>query len=206
MLNMRALINLFETIRSEVDESGAGPSRVIQHIRDGNVFIMISAMRGDMKHSVNLRRTEKLKAMLQSLSLSFIETEGEYQEEGRPDPSPEKSFFIMPRRGKKTVSPEIFRQFGVKLMHAFDQDSILFGDGKLASLIFSDGSTADLGDTVTFRPEVIKNLGGFSKIRGRVFSFTDSPTARQPVQKSDSTLEPAKTGGMQYGSKNTNVS
>jgi hypothetical protein len=202
MATMRALINLFEMIEGELDEAGAGPSRVVQHIRDGHVFIMLSAMRGDLKHSENLHRTSKLKIMLQGMPLSFIETEGEYQEEGQPEPSPEQSFFIMPKNGKNTLSPEVFRSFGIKLMQAFDQDSILYGDGKLASLIFSDGSTVDLGDTMTFRPEVIKDLGGFSKIRGRVFSFTDAPTAAKPVEKPDQISEPAKTKGVQYGQSN----
>ena len=105
----------------------------------------------------------------------------------------------MPRKGNATVTAEPFRQFGIKLMHTFEQDSILYGDGRTASLIFNDGSTADLGNTATFRPEVIKNLGGFSKVKGRVFSFTDAPTAAKPVEKPDQSEEPAKTRGVTYG-------
>jgi hypothetical protein len=191
----RQLVTLVESLHTPLDEAGAGPSRVVQHIRDGNIFIMLSAMRADLKRSENLRRTEKLKAMLTSLPVSFIETEGEYHEEGQPEPSRELSFFVMPKRGARKLTAEQFRHFGIKLMHAFDQDSILYGDGKLASLIFSDGSTADLGDTLTFRPEVIETLGGFSKIRGRKFSFTDKPTASMPVEPPDR----ATTKGVTYG-------
>lgn len=182
----------------ELDEAGAGPSRIIQHIHDGQMFIMISAMRGALRHGENLRRTAQLRRMLQGLPLSFIETEGEYQEQGRAEPSPEKSFFVMPQRAKHRISADAFRDLGIKMMHTFDQDSILFGDGKLATLIFDNGDTMDLGDTATFRPEVIDTLGGFSKIKGRKFSFTDAPTAARAVAKSAAT-EPAKPGGVTYG-------
>lgn len=198
-MTIRELLNLLEAFEPELDEAGAGPSRVVQHIRDGNVFIMLSAMRGNLPHQENLRRTEKLNHMLGKLPVSFIETEGEYQEDGQSQPSPEKSFFVMPRKGATSVSPDAFRDFGVKLMHVFDQDSILYGNGKIASLIFDNGSTIDLGNTMTFRPEVIQDLGGFSKIKGRKFSFTDAPTASKPIDKVDAALEPAKTKGVPYG-------
>jgi hypothetical protein len=178
--SLRDLATLVETgLHTELDENGAGPARIIQHIRNGAVFIMISAMRGDRTRAENLKRTEKLKQVLTRMAVSFIETGGEYHEDGQDEPSEEKSFFIMPRRGTRTLSPKTFRAFGMKLMHGFQQDSILFGDGHIASLIFGDGSEIDLGDTVTFRPEIIKNLGGFSKIKGRPFSFTSRSTAKQ---------------------------
>lgn len=201
---MRDLINLFENVfhrEPELDEGGAGPSRIVQHIRDGKVFFMISAMRGEHKHAENLRRTIKMKKMFRELPVVFIETEGEYTELGRDEPSPEKSFFVMPAKGKPEHTAGPFRKFGIKLMHVFDQDSILYGDGRLASLIFENGSTFDLGNTVTFRPEVIKDLGGFSRIKGRTFSFTDASTAGQPVTKSHSVSEPALTKGVTYGQK-----
>jgi hypothetical protein len=201
MITMRNLMTLFEDaqIEGEIDEAGAGPSRVVQHIRDGNVFIMLSAMRSNMSHAENLQRTEKLKQMLTTLPVSYFETAGEYTREGETAPSPEISFFIMPRKANAAVTAPVFRDFGIKLMHTFDQESILYGDGETATLIFQDGTTADLGNTVTFRPEIIKNLGGSSKIKGRVFSFTDAPTAAKPVEKPDQTQEPTKTHGTAYG-------
>jgi hypothetical protein len=195
---MRSYISLYEQFQQEIDEAGAGPSRIVKHIHNGAVFIMLSAMRADIKHSENLRRTDQLARLLSSKPVSFIETEGEYHEEGQTDPSPEKSFFVMPRRGAHRITPDQFRDFGIKLMKRFNQDSILFGDGKMATLIFSNGETMDLGDAVTFRPEIIQNLGGFSKIKGRPFSFTDRPTAGADVGADDESV-PSKTRGTIYG-------
>lgn len=185
----------------DLEESGAGPNRIAQHIRNGSMFITISAMRANLKRSVNLRRTKELKNILDRYpGISSIEIEGEYQEEGSDKPSPENSFFIMPRDQHTHVSPEAFRQFGIRLMQVFDQDSICYGDGKLVSLICSDESIIDLGNTTTFRTEVIADLGGFSKIKGRKFGFTDQPTAERPVvNKADNSEVPTKTKGIRYG-------
>lgn len=195
MTTMRKYMNLFEDFEQKIDEAGAGPSRIVQHVRDGAVFFMLSAMRANLDYAQNKRRTEKLESALKQLPVSFIRTTGEYQEEGQPEPSTELSFFVMPRRGSGAMVADAFRKFGIKLMHAFEQDSILFGDGKSVGLIFSDGTTMNLGDHATFRADVISQLGGYSKIKGRQFSFTDKDMAGKAKQDN----QPATTKGVAYG-------
>jgi hypothetical protein len=88
-------------------------------------------------------------------------------------PSAEFSFFVMPAQ---TLGIDVLRRIGVKLMHDFDQDSIVFGDGEQVTLIENDGNEFPIGDNATFDPAKIDKLPGFTKIRGRKFSFTDQPT------------------------------
>jgi hypothetical protein len=87
-------------------------------------------------------------------------------------------------RTKKDKTPDNFIR-----MHTFNQDAIMVGDGKMVSLLFADGSEQDLGEALTFRPEIITDLGGFSKIKGRKFSFTDPDTAGAQVDKETVTTQ-----------------
>lgn len=161
----------------EVEEAGAGPSRIVSHIQDGTPFIMISAFRGTNPHKVNVQRHAQMKHVLAKYPVSYIQTEGEYQEEGSDEPKPEQSLFIMPNRDDTTMPSKRLLAIGKALMAMFNQDSILYGDGEMVWLVFNDGSTDKLGNRLTFRPEVIDTLGGFSKVKHRKFSFTDPDTA-----------------------------
>lgn len=172
----------------KLEEAGAGLSRIVTHIRDGTPFLMVSAFRGTNPHNVNLQRHAQMKQILQRYPVSYIQTEGEYHEEGSPEPKAELSYFIMPSRGNVVMPTKRLLAIGKSLMAAFDQDSILFGDGETVSLVFNDGSTMKLGNRLTFRPEVIDTLGGFSKLKQRKFSFaepeaTPGAAAYQPKQK-----------------------
>jgi hypothetical protein len=150
-----------------LDEAGAGPARIAQHIKDGEMFFMISAMRQNLSKQENEKRTQVLKNKLAAMpGCSFIETTGEYQEIGQEEPGVEKSFFVLPR--SKNTGEMKFFDFAKKMMNIFDQDSML---------ITNDGETIALGSNLTFDPSVIKNLGGFSKIKGRKFSFADQGEA-----------------------------
>jgi len=161
-----------------LDESG--PSRIIKHIHDGMPFIMVSAYRADKDHATNLRRHDRMKHIIHGLLLSYIKTEGEYHEVGADAPSAEQSFFIMPMREHDRIPNDRLLAIGEKLMHAFDQDTIVYGDGETVWLIANDGSKDKLGNRLTFRPEIIDTLDGFSKVKGRKFSYTnaDVPSAR----------------------------
>ena len=162
-----------------VSEAGAGPSRIMRHIRSGEPFIMVSAMRSDLSHRENVKRTDALrKALANNSAVTFIPTGGEYIEDGNTEPSPEMSFFIL-RRSPRT-NPRKFIEFGQKMMKVFNQDAIIVGDGTSIDLIERDGSRFTIGDATTFRPEIIRTLPGFSSIKGRKFSVTstdDVPTA-----------------------------
>jgi hypothetical protein len=171
---MRKLMQIMES--EMLDEAGAGPARIAQHIKDGEMFFMISAMRQNLSKQENEKRTQVLKNKLAAMpGCSFIETTGEYQEIGQEEPGVEKSFFVLPR--SKNTGEMKFFDFAKKMMNIFDQDSILIGAGNKVSLITNDGETIALGSNLTFDPSVIKNLGGFSKIKGRKFSFADQGEA-----------------------------
>jgi hypothetical protein len=131
-------MKLRELYDVQIDEAGAGPSRINTHIRNGVMFIMLSAMRAHLSRAANMRRTELMRSILsKNRSVSFIETTGEYHEEGQPEPSEELSFFIMPTND--AVNPEIFKSFGITMMKKMDQDSIIFGNGEDIYLIENSG-------------------------------------------------------------------
>jgi hypothetical protein len=154
----------------------AGVSRMVQHIREGTPFFMLSAMRANVPYDENLRRSRRLRHILNGLPVSYITTEGEYHELGADEPSEEFSFFVMPGHQHGATSIDLLRRIGVKLMHDFDQDSIVFGDGETITLLEHDGNEFPIGDNATFNLDKIAKLPGFTKIRGRKFSFTDEPT------------------------------
>lgn len=174
-MTMRSIIDLIEN--AMLDEAGAGPARIMQHLHNGTPFLMLSAMRADLPMAQNKRRTELLKRKLTGLPVSFITTGGEFHEIGQDEPSEEVSFLIMPGPGVKL---EALRSFGENLMGAFDQDAIILGDGESVHLIEKDGNSFVIGDAASFDPAVVKGAEGFSKIKGRKFTFTtktDTPAA-----------------------------
>jgi len=187
--SVRDLLTIVEN--SKLDEAGAGPSRIVTHVQNGVPFFMISAMRADMPHKNNVQRTRLLSDQLSFYGLVFIRTTGEYQEDGQDSPSEEMSFFVM---APKHVKIDSFVNIGKSLMQVFQQDSILVGNGENVYLLFGDGSTHSLGTAATFSPAVLAHLGGFSKIKGRKFSFTeptDAPNAiRYGQQRSEKKLKP----------------
>lgn len=187
--SVRDLLAIVEN--TQLDEAGAGPSRIVTHVQNGEKFFMISAMRADMPHSVNMRRTKLLSETLANYGLVFIRTTGEYQEDGQDTPSEELSFFVM---APDHMKMNRFSKLATNLMQIFKQDSILVGNGENVYLLFSDGSTHSLGTAATFSPAVLAHLGGFSKIKGRKFSFTEPDSAPNAVrygqQRSEKKLKP----------------
>jgi hypothetical protein len=182
--SVRDLLTIVEN--SQLDEAGAGPSRIVKHVQDGTPFFMISAMRADLPHSANMRRTQLLSEELAQHGLVFIRTTGEYQEDGQETPSQELSFFVMAPEHVKLAR---FVKIGTTLMTIFKQDSILVGNGENVFLQFADGSTHSLGTAATFAPAVLAHLGGFSKVKGRKFSFTEPDAAPNAVRYGQSRPE-----------------
>ena len=156
----------------------AGPSRIIKHIHDGTPFIMVSAYRADKDHATNLQRNARMKHILRGLMLSHIQTEGEYHELGAAEPSPEQSFFIMPMRDHDSIPGDHLLAIGEKLMHAFEQDSIIYGDGEMVWLISNDGTKQKLGNRLTFQPKT----DAFTKVKGRKFSYTNASQAATGIR------------------------
>jgi hypothetical protein len=167
-MTMRSIIDLIEN--AMLDEAGAGPARITQHVRDGRPFLMLSAMRANLPMSQNKKRTDLLKRKLTGLPVSFIVTGGEFHELGQEEPSEEVSFLIMPAPG---IDLDALKKFGVDLMNAFEQDAIVFGDGESVNIIEQDGTTFQIGDAASFDPAVVRKSEGFSKIKGRSFTFTN---------------------------------
>lgn len=179
-MNMRDLILLAEGV--DIVETGAGPSRILSHIRRGTPFFMISAFRQNLPHEQNLKRSAMLKKKLAELpGLSFIETSGEYQDEGSEMPGVENSFFVLPRSGR--TNGKYFVEMARRLGHLFQQESVLVGDGEAVFLVFmvADAEPVYLGTSLTFNLKAIEQVGAFSKIKNRKFSFADPDKAPEAV-------------------------
>lgn len=178
---MRRFMNLIA--EALIDEAGAGPSRIVKHIRAGVPFITISAMRGDNDHKTNMKLTRELHAELSRMPVSLIEIEGEYEETLADDTKqkqPELSFFVMPTSRIGPLALDRFLQIGLLLCQKYRQQEIGFGDGESIYLVNRHGERNKIGDAVTFAPKNVMELPGFSEIKGRKFSFThlaDHPQA-----------------------------
>lgn len=182
MTDMRHIMNLIS--EATLDEmAGAGPARIVHHIKEGTPFIMISAMRADLSPSDNKRRTELLRQKLANLPVSYIVTGGEFHELGQELPSEEVSFFIMPDEG---VAIDALKRLGDGLMRAFDQDAFLCGDGDSVIYLGKDGEEFSIGDAASFDLANLRDAPGFSKIKGRKFTFTNKQE---------------KTGSVAYGKR-----
>jgi hypothetical protein len=193
MNQFRDLIRIIESNQEQIDEAGAGPSRVVTHIRGGTPFFMVSAFRADIPHAENIKRNDIMRKQLASIpATSFIQTSGEYQEVGQEQPSEELSFFVLPR--KKITNMEMFHKIGLDLMSAFSQDSIILGDGETVSLAFSDGSQMNIGNAVTFRMDLVKKADGHSSVRGRKFTFKSLDDAPQATPYGNSAMADEKRG------------
>jgi hypothetical protein len=180
MNNMRDLIILAESV--DLVEAGAGPSRILSHIRRGMPFFMVSAFRQHLPHEENLKRSEMLKKKLAEMpGLSFIETTGEYQEDGNEMPGVENSFFVLPR--SRNTNAKYFVEMAKRLGHLFQQESVLVGDGEAVFLVFmtADHEPVYLGTSLTFNLKAIEKVGAFSKIKNRKFSFADPDQAPEAV-------------------------
>ena len=95
---------------------------------------MMSAFRGtDSK--VNMENHKKLKAELKKLQLGFFEIDGVYKYTNGTTEA-ELSVFIPIRSDKYSV--ESFKSVGLKLRKKFNQESILYSDGKSATLIYAN--------------------------------------------------------------------
>lgn len=173
MIDMRALLNLFE---STLDEMASSPSRLVTHVREGKPFFMISAFRADLPRSENMKRDAMLRSKLTGFELTaYLRTTGEYQEIGQDKPSRELSYFVLPKRDD--IDRGRFVDFASALQKAFNQDSIIIGDGEKIWLSFSPTDRINLGDAVTFRMDLIDKAEGFSIMRGRKFTFTGQDDA-----------------------------
>jgi hypothetical protein len=169
-----------------LQEAGAGVSRIVTHIRKGDPFITISAMKWHIPYRENMKRTEELQQKLHSLPVSSIETEGEYPErqpDGTTRPAIEKSFFVLPKKSHGArIDLDKFLRFGMKLMNDYEQESIGYGDGNEIYLVYSDGHKESIGNAVTFSAANVAKLAGWSRRRGTRFSFTDLDTHSGAVE------------------------
>lgn len=168
-----------------MEMAGAGPARIIQHIRQGTPFITISAMRSEYDAKTNKMADEHLRAALGTLPVSFIPVEGEFIEtldDGTQVPATESSYFVMPKHALGNTSLEKFKLLGLKLCKKFGQEAYGFGDGSKIYFIDQDEGSFYAGDAVTFDAAKIDKLPGFSKIKGRKFSFTKSRQHRDATK------------------------
>lgn len=95
-------------------------SRVWQFVEDPNRgFVMISPAREYLSDSENKERYEQLKKDVRALGYGYIETRGGYEEKGAGIVT-EPSLLV----------PEMSRKDAIALGEKYDQDSILYKDGR----------------------------------------------------------------------------
>lgn len=174
MITMRSLINLVES--QTLDEAGAGASRIVSHIRNGDVFMAISAFRADKPMAVNMKRTESLKAHFAKLPVAYIVTTGEYHEIGQDEPSEEISFFVLPKKG---VPLSAVITWGKKLRALFDQDSFIYGDGETIHLVDAEGDY-EIGDRMSFSPKALRDAPGITKVKNKPFTYMHKDDEKAP--------------------------
>jgi hypothetical protein len=159
-----------------ITEAGAGMSRIVQHIRNGVPFMAISARRGERSPEENKKADARLREFLSNSPVSFIRIEGKYDETlptGEREPSYENSYFVMPRTQTGNVDTSRFAKFARFAANKFDQEGVLFGNGAAVYFMDSSGDYHRIGDVATFDTDLIDEIGEWSQIKKRRFSFVD---------------------------------
>ena len=155
--------------RSGIDEAGAGPSRIVQHIKAGRPFFTIAAEREYRDDKANKEANRQLKSALSKSPVGYIKQSGEWEGVA------ESSYIVFPNNNLDDHQLSRFRDLGQALMQKFDQLAIVFGDGEKIVMINNDGSVDDWGlDSVSFSPDKMKSAGGHSTIKGQNYVFAPS--------------------------------
>lgn len=171
-------------------EAGAGMARILQHIKTGIPFFIISAFRSEYSKNMNVdMRTKQLSQDIQAYNLGFIQLRGHWIDDPRVDEEGnttkgedtyENSLFVNAFKRKDGVventednkyTVDELQQIAQSLAEKYDQRSYIFGDGKDIFEIFTDGSKKNyLGNQISIKQEVLQ--GPYSDIKGKKFVFS----------------------------------
>lgn len=162
---------------SSLNEASIG--RLKQHIDKGDVFVAVSAFRGNYTRSENLKRQARLRSLVDSHTLTqsnekkigHFDVIGGYEEEDEKTGKKRKveeiaTFIVGSKEQEKTI-----KNLGLALGKEFDQDSILFcHDGKVYEVFTRKTSEHNVGDENylgTYHYNTVSKY--YSKIRGKTF-------------------------------------
>lgn len=146
---------------------GAGLSRIQHWVTQGVPFAMITAFRHNNSNQVNDSLNSQLISSLNSKGLGGIQLVGYWQESGDTEPTKEKSFFVPYTGGDE----HLFRKLMQDLCGQYNQDAVLYSDGKNVGFLDRGGSFTPAFSSISFGSSQIKQ--GWSELRGRKFTFVE---------------------------------
>jgi len=160
----------------------ASLGRVLQHIKNENVFGAVTAFRGvdslnrPITRAENKKRNKKLEAEIKSAGYGFVKAKGFYIENfGTKDANPvqEDTFFVFPKdeTEKNNIKSDLVK-WGAK----YDQESILYVEDGFGYLVGTGGygneGGMSKGQTIKIGKFAPSKLGEFyTKIKKRPFTF-----------------------------------
>jgi len=185
----------------QLDEmAGAGPSRVVNHLRAGVPFFTISAMRNEYTPEENRHRMRRLRKDIMAKNVSCLPISGGFDETGEHGITSveEESFFVSPRDHKNTDVGHFLR-WAKHLNNKFDQEGIMFGNGTEIFFVDQKGQMFPVGDAASFDPEILAKASGWSKLKQRKFTFANSSAVPKSVKYNAPAPPPASdiTSGLQ---------
>lgn len=160
------LLDLLVEDTQDVNEAGAGLSRIISHIQDGTPFIMMSAFRPNYSMKQNRERMKQLNSDLQRAGFGVIKLDGVWEGDSEP------SFFAIPRNIE--LGGRMARKLSVHLGQKYEQDATIMGDGDMVYLLGQDGSEWETFDAATIDGDDLNRLPGQSRIKGKSFALVKS--------------------------------
>jgi Protein of unknown function (DUF3293) len=129
-------------------------TRMWQHIQSDRSFAMMSPFIRELSLDENLDRYQELKNTITSLQLKYIEMGGGYTYK---DKDTEKSTMV---EEMSVFIPNISFDTAIMLGNKFDQQTIIYKDNKMFSLVnpktlevWADFHRGGAGQTFTFRPK-----------------------------------------------------
>jgi hypothetical protein len=180
--------------RYDLDEASIG--RIYQHVVSNpkvKNWGVVTASRGELTPAENKQRNKELENDLRKLGYGFVHVDGMWQECRKPDteykdcpddmkvPTAEKSLFI------PNISQKHIQSLGKK----YQQDSVLFADGKTKAkgeATFIDSKSGEAFNIGKFSPGKVAQ--GYSKLKGnKVFTFEPEAEPKVEPKKDDMKLK-----------------
>jgi hypothetical protein len=145
---MKALSHISES--QEIDEAGAGLSRVLKHMKNGQPFIQLTGARAGLSQKEITKRNNEIITILRNFGLGPINTVGGFDEfnpeTGKTTRVREDSLFV-PLNPKSHFDGDKLLELGELLSRKFEQDAMIYGDGEdVFSVDFLNNDIFQIGD------------------------------------------------------------
>jgi len=170
----------------------SGLSRIQRYIATNTCGIM-TAFRGNLTKSENLRRNAELKSQLRNLGYSVTPVKGAYIEDFAgidPQEVSEDSLFVANQTIRGDDAGQLLSDL-TRVAQRFDQDSILYiphggagtlvGTSERSSAYPGMGVEVEQGEFLGLSQAALSRHPFLSRVRNRPFGFTDdrSPSGRE---------------------------